>query len=361
MDDSVADSEDADSRGEHESTSNAEPAARYDSFLSAELSELRDDPSRWFFLTGNRLVVAGIAIAMMGALISLLQLSEIVAVRNTGSLFYLFGSLLSGNLTLLSLVISINQLVLSRQLGSPGELREQINNVTEYRKQVIDEAELDVAPVTPSEFLKVLLQHTRREVQRLGGLTAGTDHRDLREDVNAFTTEVTEHVDRITLLLEQSGIGTFNALSAALTTNYAQLIHQARTIETNYGEDLHDAGVEGLDRTVHRLQQIDVARQYFKTLYMQAELSYLSRVLLYVGIPAELVAVGMLLVFSSSPDSTSLATLPVGVLPAFVTIGLAPLAVLFAFVLRIAVVTQRTAAITPFTTPEQETQSIDLP
>jgi len=358
---SIERTESSDGSEESGSTSHADPRAQYDSFLGAEIGELRADPTRWFFLTGNRLVVAGLTLVAVGVCISALQLSEIVAVRNTGSLFYLFGSQLSGNLTLLSLVISINQLVLSRQLGSPGELREQINNVTEYRRQVLDDAELDVAPVTPSEFLKVLLQHTRREVQRLGGLVAGTDDTDLREAVDGFATEVTEHVDRITLLLEQSGVGTFNALSAALTTNYAGMIHRARTIEARFGDDLHDAGTEGIERTVRRLQQIDVARQYFKTLYMQAELSYLSRVLLYVGIPAELVAAGMLLVFSSSPDTTSLATLPVGVIPAMVLIGFAPLAVLFAFVLRIAVVTQRTAAITPFTTPEQESQSIDLP
>lgn len=145
-----------------------------------------------------------------------------------------------------------------------------------------------------------------------------------------------------------------------LTTNCARLIHQARLIETKYENALHDEGIEGVDRTVGRLQQIDVARQYFETLYMQAELSCLSGILLYVGIPAELVAVGVLLVMSSSSRSSSLATLPAGVLPALVLIGLVPLAVLFAFVLRIAVVTQRTAAITPFTTPEQESQSIDL-
>jgi uncharacterized membrane protein YhaH (DUF805 family) len=80
-----------------------------------------------------------------------------------------------------------------------------------------------------------------------------------------------------------------------------------------------------------------------------------------VGIPAELVAVGMLLMMLSSPDTTSLATLPIGVLPVLVLVGLVPLAILFAFVLRIAVVTRRTTAITPFTTPERESQSIDLP
>ncbi|WP_254612515.1 hypothetical protein [Haloterrigena gelatinilytica] len=40
--------------------------------------------------------------------------------------------------------------------------------------------------------------------------------------------------------------------------------------------------------------------------------------------------------------------------PLAVTIGVFPLALLFAYILRTATVTERTAAITPFTTPEQE-------
>ena len=41
-------------------------------------------------------------------------------------------------------------------------------------------------------------------------------------------------------------------------------------------------------------------------------------------------------------------------IPLVAAVGLLPLSVLVPFVLRLAMVTQRTAAITPFTTPEQE-------
>jgi hypothetical protein len=62
----------------------------------------------------------------------------------------------------------------------------------------------------------------------------------------------------------------------------------------------------------------------------------------------------MLLTFAASNqpvfDPSTLAV----VAPVAVTIAAAPLAVLFAFVLRISVVAQRTAAITPFTTSSQE-------
>ncbi|WP_135824080.1 hypothetical protein [Halorussus ruber] len=103
-----------------------------------------------------------------------------------------------------------------------------------------------------------------------------------------------------------------------------------------------------------RLRQIDVARQYFKTLFMQSELASLSRILLSVGVPAEIVSTMMLVAAAGPSAQTFYGGVPPLLLAATVAVGFAPLAVLFAFVLRIATVAQRTAAITPFTTHEQQ-------
>lgn len=95
-----------------------------------------------------------------------------------------------------------------------------------------------------------------------------------------------------------------------------------------------------------------MARQYFKTLYTQTELSYISRTLLYAGVVAEAVLVSTLLILTTSRGAP--ASMSAAAIPPVAGVGLLPLSVLFAFVLRLATVTQRTAAITPFTTPEQE-------
>lgn len=320
-----------------------------------EFRQLREDPIEWVFLVGNRLLVAGGVLVGIVSLLSALELTGIASMQHVDATFYLLGGLVSGNATLIGLVISINQVVVSRQLGSPGELREQINNVTEYRESVLAEPDVDVVPVTPSDFLKVLLQTSRRQVQRLGGYVTEEANEETREEIDEFVSGLTAHIDEMTHLLEQSGIGTFNTLAATLTTNYAQRIYQARSIKANYGEDLSEEAIEGLEDAVAQLQQIDVARQYFKTLYTQTELAYLSRVLLYTGICSELLLVITLLIFTTTESSGVLpAGFPHIAVPIVTGLGLAPLAVLLAFVLRLAVVTQRTAAITPFTTPEQE-------
>jgi hypothetical protein len=76
--------------------------------------------------------------------------------ERTGPLFYPFSSLVGGNFTLITIILSVSQLVISRQLGSPGELREQIQGTNAYREAIEETMELEVAPVTPSEFLHLL-------------------------------------------------------------------------------------------------------------------------------------------------------------------------------------------------------------
>jgi hypothetical protein len=247
-------------------------------------------------------------------------------------------------------------LILSRQLGAPGEVRNQIDETTQYRTRIAETTERDVAPVVPTEFATALLQNARRDVQRLGGLVAGTDDEEFRERIDEFVTGLTTHFDSVVGLWDASGVGVgaFSALSAILTTNYGTRIRDAHQLEAEYGEELSEEGLEMLETTVDRLQQIDIARQYFKTLYFQSELAYLSRVLLYVGFVAEL-GMGILLFgMTTGGEAGATAPFPPNFLIVGFVLGLAPLVVLFAFMIRISMVTQRTAAITPFTTPNQE-------
>lgn len=88
---------------------------------------------------------------------------------------------------------------------------------------------------------------------------------------------------------------------------------------------------------------------------MQQELSALSRVLLYAGLPAVGIAIGTLL--SLTVPASELAAVPTNLrtlVPVTLVIGLLPLSILCSFFLRTATVTKLTAATLPFTTPEQE-------
>jgi hypothetical protein len=157
-------------------------------------------------------------------------------------------------------------------------------------------------------------------------------------------------VDHIEGILDESETNTFRVLSVTLTTNYAEEINHIRRIRATYGDDLPESLMESLEDLVEHLKKVDVARQYFKSLYLQEELSALSRVLLYTGIPAEAFLIVMLLGLTAE-GTTPLTEYSGLVVPVLVSIVFVPLALLFSFIVRISTVTERTVATIPFTTP----------
>ncbi|WP_433628914.1 hypothetical protein [Halomicrococcus sp. NG-SE-24] len=309
--------------------------------ISSELESRADRAREWLLLDGNRLVVAFLTAAALLTLFGLSTSLGLLPLEQSQPAFYVFSALIGGNMTLITVVVSINQLLLSRELKSPGELESQIENVIDYRQEVEDAAG-EIAPVEPHGFLKLLFQNTRQEAQRLGGLAAQSD--DAWDEVNDLVTTLTDHVDEITRILEESDADVFQVLSVTLTTNYANQINQARRIRHRRSDELSELTLDCLGRLIDRLQEIDVARQYFKSVYLQDELSSLSRVLLYAGIPAEAFSVVVLLSFTGSGTTVLAAN----------RVVLLPLSILFSFILRTATVTERTAATLPVTTPEQE-------
>lgn len=167
-------------------------------------------------------------------------------------------------------------------------------------------------------------------------------------------TTLTDQMDQIDGRLVESAPDTFNVLSIMLETNYAQQIYRLRTIQAEHADDIADVAHEAIDDLIDRLQDIDVSRQYFRSIYLQEELSALSRYLLYAGLPSEAVAIAALLVLTVPPDQPDRVVDLQVLLPVTLTIGLVPLAILCPFFLRTATVTKLTAATVPFTTPEGE-------
>ncbi|WP_158057462.1 hypothetical protein [Halorussus halophilus] len=322
--------------------------------LSNGLGEVLRRPREWFFLVENRLVIAGGLLVF--ALLFFLAVEAVtgISTEEMGPLFYLYSALIGGNLTLITVVLAINQLVISQQLEAPGGLRNQIEGVNEYREAVEETISREVAPVTPSDFLHILLESVRQDLHSFEDRIEEIESAEAREELETLVSELVQHITHVNHLLQQADIGIFNALSVTLQTNYSHQIYEIRAIEAEFGEHISEEITETLDDLVVRIQQIDVARQYFKNLYLQDELPHLSRILLYVGVPAELTAITMLVFFAGTTQAV-LGPVELSLLvPVTLTIALAPLAVLFSFVVRVSVVAQHTAAITPFTTSHHD-------
>jgi len=328
---------------------------------SAVVDESRRDLSRLdvlherIWLTGDRGLVAAGVLAGVLVVTTAVELLLDPTTGHSAPLFHMASAIVGGNFTLITIVISITQLVVSQQLSAPGELRAEIEGTVEYRDASIELLEEDTAPVTAPAFLERL--H--------GGVLNSID--DLRDGVTDRDPEVASALDdlldgmdtqieKTNRLLQDRDSDIFDALVVTLDTNYSVDIQRVWGFLGAHGETLDDRTASSLSSLVTRLEQIDIARQYLKTLYIQEELSRLSRALLYVGVPSVLSGLGLLQMFVATDAGAFDPILLSVFVPVFVTIGAAPLAVLFAFVLRLSTVAERTVAVTPFTTPTQEHQ-----
>jgi len=329
------------------------------------------DFTDWLTLYGNRYAVAALVLLGVAAVVVTLVATGFVPATNADAMFYLFSAFVGGNFTLITVVLSINQLVLSQQLEAPNEIRSEIEATIEYRRDVEDVTGIDVLPVVPRAYLQRLLESTRQHAQALGGLVAKTGRPQLERDVDDVVEAVTASADRADELLQgeegdgeiesgrrraddPSGMGIFAVLAVLLSTNYAAQLRDAARIRADHDEQLRESESVAVDELTDALRGLDVARQYFRTIYVQEELARLSRILLYVGIPA-IVTAALLLPVYRPPAGATVPRWAIG--PLFtigVVVSLAPIGVLFAFVLRLTVVSQRTVAVTPFTTPRQE-------
>lgn len=63
-----------------------------------------------------------------------------VPLLDAQALFYAYSGLIAGSLTLITVVVSINQLLISQELQTPDELHPQIESVVRYRDTVEEAA-----------------------------------------------------------------------------------------------------------------------------------------------------------------------------------------------------------------------------
>ena len=318
----------------------------------------------WLLLAASRrLVVAGLLAALFLAFVALGTLDPVglrTAMARGDPIETLFQALLTAIITGVTLVVTINQLVLSQELGAVGDQRERMEGAMAFRRAVEDVIDEPVAPAEPAAFLGALVEATG---ERAGTLTdaaeAGLDP-EHRDRVQSYAESLTEHAATVADRLEGARFGRFEVVFAALDYNYSWKIYEARRLR----EAVDDSGVvEAFEDVIEALQLFGPAREHVKTLYFQWELIDLSRAVIYAAAPALVVATGMVLYVDAGavPGATLGVDNLVWLSSAAATVALAPFAVLVAYILRIATVTKRTLAIGPFVLRETDrSPDVDL-
>ncbi|MFC7113716.1 hypothetical protein ACFQH2_17050 [Natronoarchaeum sp. GCM10025703] len=301
---------------------------------------------RWA-LVGAILVIVYVALVALST-IGFSPLRTVVASANANH--WIFSAFIGAIITGTSIVVTINQLVLSQELGAVGDQRERMSEAMAFRQDVEAAIQDGTSPAEPSAFLYVLLDSIE---ERANGLKEQIeDERDetLEETIDEYADNVIRNAQSVKANLKGAEFGTFEVIWSALDFNYSWKISRARQLRSKHAESLSDEATEEMDEMIEVLKFFGPAREHFKTLYFQWELINLSRALLYIAIPA-LTVMGTMLMYvdaSTLPGATLGIDNLVWLISAGFVVGIAPFVVFIAFVLRITTVAKRTLAIGTF-------------
>jgi hypothetical protein len=321
----------------------------------------------WLLLDADRRLVAGLPLLAVAVALVVLGAVDPAPLRAAASskdpVETLFQALTTAIITGVTLVVSLNQLVLSQELGPLGDQRDRMEGTVAFRRDVAEALDVPASPPEPSAFLRSLVDGVGNRARRLGDLVADCEDEEACERVRTFADSLAENADAVTGTLEGEQFGTFDVLSAALNFNYSWKIYEAQRLRGEYEATLSEEALDALDALVETLRFFGPAREHIKTLYFQWELVNLSRGILLSAVPALVVSIGGVL-YLDNPATVTGTVLGIDalvvVVAAAAAVSLVPFMLLFAYVLRIATVAKRTLSIGPFILrPTDRKESID--
>jgi len=307
---------------------------------------------RWFLLEGDRWVIAGILVVAVFAVSFVLGLVDVVGVAEPAFVTTMFSGIIGGLFSFVPIVISVNQLTISSLFGTPAELRSEIESVDDLRTAIETmHPDEPVSSTEPSEFLWVVVEVIHDRADALcDAVPADTA---AREAVDMYLDVIRTQVGDLNRTLGDQRNRLFTVLLPMMGDGYSRNINDIRRIRTEYEDTLTEEAMAQLAELKELFVELDILRQYFKSMYIQQELSYLSRMVGYTGVGAFLIAVFLVMLFSNGQPLSNHQF----VLEALVSLGVAaataPFAMLVSFIVRIGTIAQRTAASGAFTPPRE--------
>jgi hypothetical protein len=299
---------------------------------------LTDRLRQWLLFDGSRLAVTGVGLVVGYLLlgpIGHIVLSQVIPPDHSiQASIPLVTTFLSGDLLLVSIVVSVNSLYTSQEQTPLNQQAERIEAVGEFRNEFEELVDEPISPAEPVRFLQLLTGAILSEAQTLAD--GGPDGDDVDGEVTEFVAEIAEQTERVNSRLEDATTS-LDLVLATLSYEYSRLANGLRRFRSQYGEDFTEADRERIERMLALLQHFATAREYFKTLYLSREFAQLSKQLLYLSLPVILMSSFVLLHSSIIPETHDITTV-------LIILALSPFFLLAAFTVRVATVTIRTRA-----------------
>jgi len=310
---------------------------------------------RWVLLEANRRAVTGALLTL--TFVSMLALGNVWTFEmqrlftETDSVQTVLNSLLSGIILLVSVVVSINSIVLTYDITAISTQRERVQGTTEYRREIGQMVRSERSPTDPRSFLELMTHVMQERAEDLQETVTRDNHEEFAEAVDEFVDSLETSIRTLEDPREEVGGADFGTLWLGLEADFGRLVDELQTIRIAHAEEIPDEEKEEFDKLMEAFELFETGRQYFKTLYYSREISELSRTLLVISFPSILVTAWTIMAIDAGtiPGFGLFGLPPLQVfLATSFTISLAPYLVLTAYVLRTATVARRTAAGGPF-------------
>ena len=306
----------------------------------------------WVLLTGSRWVIAGgFALLVFGLFVAggtvkqaplrpLMQSSNMVTMT--------FSGLVGAIITSATLVVSINQLVLSQEIGSLGTIRNRMDVGTDFRQNT-DELLGETTPTDPATYLDRLIETTEHRARALRDAVARSNDPDLREQVDTYVEDLLGNASKTREDLSGSEFGSLEVVAPAIDYDYNRKMHDVRRFKHQYRESLTPEQIERLDALLTALAMYGTARAYLNGLYIQWSLIKLSRAIIYTAVAALLVSAAVALFVDASTLTGSLFGIDtmVWLVSGAFTVAVLPFFVFAAYILRLGTLTKQTLTVEP--------------
>ena len=301
---------------------------------------------RWSTLDGNRLLIAFGLVLGFFLLLQLLYALGAIGYGDSSTVSRMASGMTAGSFSLITIVLTINQLILSQELGTAGKVESRLEGMMEFRERIESMTDAAATPARPVDMVALLARSTAEAATALSASVEDTPDDRLRATVEEYATAVGESSDGLAESVAERD-STFDALVTTFDYDDNWHVHAGRYLRNGNAERLSEESRDRFDELIELLKLFDVGRSHFETIYLRRELANLSRIILAVGVPAVTAAVLINLIYGAAPG----AAIPSNYLPlavsALSTVVFAPVAILASYILRAATVAYNNATVGP--------------
>jgi len=307
---------------------------------------------RWFLLDANRWAVVGLLTGSVFVLTVLVGTFGPVSAqrflaRGTSPGTVLV-ELMKTIVSVVTIVLSINQLVLSPELGPVGDQRKRLEDTMELRRDSEGLLGRTTSPLAPGRYLDDLVSALRERGLALAESVDGTP--ELQSELASFARELAVETDGVNDELADATFGEFEAVAAVMDLDTSGKIERLRRLRIEYADQLDDDERAALGEMVDAIELFVTARGFLKTTYVRTEYINFSRALLYVGFPSLIATYLATQVYDPGvfPGTTLGVENRLWFVAGATTVSLVPFATLVSYVGRLATVSQSTLFMGPF-------------